>query len=368
MNWIVPYVDFKKQFNISKKKYIDDFTQVMSKGNFTLREDVKIFEKRLAKFLKVKYVIGVNSGTDALFLSLGSLRLKSGSEIITVGHTFIATISAIAHTGSKPIICDIARDYNINVKNIEKLISKKTKAIVPVHLNGRSCDMDAVMKIAKKYNLIIIEDTAQSLGAKFKNKMAGTFGKAGCFSLHPLKSLGCAGDGGFVATNDKKLYEKISRLRNHGQITRDDIAHYGFCSRLDNLQAALLNTKFKSFKNNVKRRREIASIYSKGLKDLPLILPSSYKNEKYFDTYNSYVIRSNKQKKLIQFLRDKKIEALINWPKPIYKNKALRIKTGPLPMTEQIVKEIISLPIYPEMSNKQIFYIIKIIKVFFKTK
>ena len=368
MKWIVPFVDFSKQFNTFKKKYIADFSKVMAGGNFTLRNDVKIFESKLAKFLKVKYVIGVNSGTDALFLSLGSLGLKRGSEIISVGHTFIATISSIAHTGSKPVICDISEDYNIDVEKIEKLITKNTKAILPVHLNGRSCNMDKIIKIAKKYNLIIIEDAAQSLGAKFKNKMVGTFGKAGCFSLHPLKSLGGAGDGGFVATNDKKLYKKIYRLRNHGQISREDIAHYGFCSRLDNIQAAILNIKFKSFKSNIIKRRKIASIYSNNLKNLPLILPSSYVDKKYFDTYNSYVVRTLEQKKLVQFLKRKKIETLINWPKPIYKNKGLKIKTGKLPKTEKIVKQIVSLPIYPEMSNKQIHYVIDMITDFFRKK
>jgi len=368
MKWNVPFIDFNKQFNLLKKKYISDFISVMSRGDFTLRKDVKIFEERLAKYLNVKYVLGLNSGTDALLLSIGSLGLKKGSEIITVGHTFIATIAAIAHTGHKPIICDVSKDYNIDVTKIEKLITKNTKAIVPVHLNGRSCNMEKIIKIAKKYNLIVVEDAAQSLGAKFKNKMVGTFGKLGCFSLHPLKSLGCAGDGGFIATNDKNLYELIYRLRNHGQLNRNDIKHYGFCSRLDNLQAALLNTKFKTFGSNVIKRRKIASIYSKGLKNLPLILPESFLDKNFFDTYNSYVIRTSSQKKLIQFLKDKKIETLINWPKPIYKNKGLGIKTGPLPMTEKIVKEIVSLPIYPEMTNKQIFYVVKSISQFYSQR
>ena len=369
MKWIVPYIDFNKQFNFLKKEYIKNFSSVMSKGDFTLRKDVKIFETKIAKFLKVKYVVGVNSGTDALMLSIGSLGLGRGAEVISVGHTFIATISAIAHTGNKPIMCDIGKDYNIDADKIEKLITKNTKAIVPVHLNGRSCNMKKIMKIAKKHNLIVIEDCAQSLGAKFKSKMVGTFGKAGCFSLHPLKSLGGAGDGGFVATNDKYLYEKISRLRNHGQKTRDDIAHYGFCSRLDNLQAALLNTKFKFFKSNVMKRRKIASIYSEGLKNFPLLLPKLYENNKeYFETYNSYVIRTNRQKELVEFLKKKKIETLINWPRPIYKNKNLKIKVGHLPVTEKIVKEIISLPIYPEISSKQIKHVIESISKFFNGK
>ena len=309
MNWKVPYIDLGRQFKPLQKEYIHEFKKVMTKGDFILRSDVVKFENKIAEFLGVKYVVGVNSGTDALFLVLGSLGLKRNSEIISVANTYVATLSAIVHTGAKPVLADISNDHNIDVEQIEKLINKNTKAILPVHLNGRSCNMDRITQIAKKYNLIVIEDVAQSFGAKFKNKMVGTFGTAGCFSLHSVKSLGSAGDGGFVATNEKKLYEKIFKLRNHGQgkrksgrleMSRYEIEHFGFCSRLDNLQAAIVNVKFKLFKYCINRRRNIALIYSNALKNLPLILPSSYENSKYFDVYNSYVIRTSKQRQLFE--------------------------------------------------------------------
>ncbi len=367
MIWKVPYIDFNKQYKKNRVKFLSKFSSVMKKGNFTLREDVSLFEKKISKFLNIKYVVGVNSGTDALIFALACLGLKRGSEVITVGHTFIATISAIAHVGCIPVMCDISDDYNIDVNKIEKLITNKTKAIVPVHLNGRACNMKKIMDIAKKYNLKVVEDTAQSLGAKYCGKMAGTFGNIGCFSLHPLKSLGGAGDGGFIVTNDKKIYEKIFRLRNHGQQTRDKILYYGFCSRLDNLQAAIINIKFDNFISDVKRRRKIASLYSKKLKKLPLILPSGLNLKDNFDTYNSYVVRSKYQKKLKEYLKKKKIETLINWPNPIYKNKGLKIQTTFLPKTEKFVKEILSLPIYPELSNTQINYVTKSISEFFKS-
>jgi len=374
MNWKVPYIDLGRQFKPLQKEYIYEFKKVMSKGDFILRSDVEKFEKKIAKFLGVKYVVSVNSCTDALFLVLGSLGLKKNSEIISVANTYVATLSAIVHTGLRPVLADISNDHNIDVKKIEKLINKNTKAILPVHLNGRSCDMDRIIQIAKNHNLIVIEDAAQSFGAKFKGKMVGTFGTAGCFSLHPVKSLGSAGDGGFVATNKKKLYEKIFRLRNHGQgmrrnsrfaMSRYDIEHFGFCSRLDNLQAAIVNTKFKLFKHCINRRRNIASIYSKALKNLPLILPSSYENQKYFDVYNSYVIRTSKQRQLFTFLRKKKIEVNINWPKPLYKHQCLKLRKILLPETEKICKEIISLPIFPEMRQKEIDFVIQNIKTFF---
>ena len=374
MNWKIPYINFDRQFKSLQKEHIRKFKKIMTKGDFVLRSEVRKFEKNMSKFLGVKYVVSVNSCTDALFLSLGSLGLQKDSEIISVAHTYVATLSAIKHVGARPVLADISKDYNMNVNNIEKLITKKTKAIVPVHLYGRSCDMDRITQIAKKYNLIIIEDAAQSFGAKYKNKMVGTFGTAGCFSLHPLKSLGGAGDGGFVATNNKNLYEKIFRLRNHGQgkrknqrleQSRYDIEHFGFCSRLDNLQAAIINTKFKLFKHNINKRRKIASIYSYVLKNLPLVLPISYADPNYFEVYNSYVIRTSKQKELFEFLRKKKIEVLINWPEPLYRHKGLKLEKKLLPNSEKFCKEIISLPIFPEMNRKEINFIVKNIKKFF---
>ena len=374
MKWKIPYIGFNRQFENLKEGYIREFKKVMKKGDFVLRNDVRKFEKNMSKFLKVKYVVSVNSCSDALLLSLGSLGLKKNSEVICVAHTYVATLSAIVHVGLKPVLVDIGEDYNIDVEKIEKHITKKTKVILPVHLYGRSCNMDRVMQIAKKYNLIVVEDVAQSFGAKYKNKMAGTFGTAGCFSLHPIKSFGGAGDGGFITTNNKKIYEKIFRHRNHAQgkrkskileMQRYDIEHYGVCSRLDNLQAALLNIKFQSIRNFIKKRRKIASIYSSQLNNLPLKLPSRYINNKNFDVYNSYVIRTNKRKKLFEYLRRKKIEVLIYWPKPLYKHRGLKLGSKILPESEKICKEIISLPIYPEMSMGEINFVVKSIKNFF---
>ena len=377
MNWKIPYIDFKRQYEKQEISHIKNFKQIMKKGDFVLRGEVEKFEKNVAKYLGVKYVISVNSCTDAILLTLGSLGFKKNSEIISVAHTYVATLSAIRHVGSKPILADISSDYNISPKSIEKLINKNTKAILPVHLYGHSCQMAEIMKIARKYNLLVIEDGAQSFGAKFQNKFVGTFGKAGCFSLHPLKSLGAAGDGGFIATNDKKLFNDLYRLRNHGQgkrkngkylKSRYDIDFFGFCSRLDNLQASIVNTKMKILEKNIQRRNQIAKIYNNSFQDLPLILPQIYKSGEYRDVFNSYVIRTKKQFKLFKYLRNKKIEVLINWPKPLYKHKGLRLGNYKLKTTEKVCKEIISLPIYPEMKQSEIKYVINTIRSFFKKK
>ncbi len=375
MNWKVPYIDFRRQYKLQERSHLKNFKSIMLSGDFILRSEVEKFEKNISKILKIKHVVSVNSCTDALLLTLASLGLKKNSEVISVAHTYVATLSAIKHVGLKPVLADISDDYNIDPNKIEKLITKNTKAILPVHLYGHSCNMKKIMSIAKKHKLLVIEDCAQSFGAKFKKNFVGTFGKAGCFSVHPLKSLGAAGDGGFIATNDKKLYEKLLRLRNHGQgrrkngkylKSRYDIDFFGFCSRLDNLQASIVNTKLKILDKNIKRRNLIAKKFNKELENLPLILPKIYQTNEYKDVFNSYVIRTKKQFKLFKHLRRKKIEALINWPKPLYKHKGLKLKKTRLDKTEKICSEIISLPIFPEMKNSEMNYIINTVKNFFK--
>ena len=368
MKWKVPFIDLSLQFKNSEQEITEEFKRVMNEGSFILRNDVEKFENNMALYLGVKHVIGVNSGTDALSLSVEVAGIKEGDEVITVAHTFIATIAAIVHRKAKPILVDIKDDFNMDMEEVEKAITSKTKAIIPVHLNGRICDMGKVMELAQKHNLIIIEDACQSLGSLYKGKKAGSFGLAGCFSTHPLKTLSCAGDGGFISTNNDEIAEKIRYLRNHGQKTRGDIFDFGYNSRLDNLHAALLNIKFKLLDNWIKRRREIASIYSKRLADLPLILPPSPSPQDFFDTYNSYVIRTSYHQELIDFLKLNGIEIFSHFSKPLYHNQKLNLLNYHLPLQEKICKEILSLPIYPELTNEQVEYVIETIHKFFKNK
>lgn len=367
MKWKVPFVNYPLQYKILKKEIDGAIKNVLERGDLILRKDVENFEKRLAKFVGAKYAVGLNSGTDALFFSLKAARIGKGDEVITVSHTFVASISAIIHCQAKPILVDVREDFLIDPEKIEKAITKKTKAIIPVHLNGRVCQMDEIMEIARKHNLIVIEDAAQALGAKYKGKMAGIFGLAGCFSFYPAKILGAFGDGGTVVTNNKKIAEKIRLLRNHGQKTKTKIVCYGFNSRLDNLQAAILNVKFKYLGKWIKRRREIAKIYNEGLKDVPEIFlpPSPNSDPKYFDVYQNYVIRAQKRDKLREFLTKKGIETLVKDPIPNHLQKGLSLEKFHLPKTEKFSKEVLSLPIYPELKNWQVEYVIDSIKKFY---
>jgi len=368
MKWKVPYIDLPLQFAGQQEKITAEFKRVMSGGSFILRDDVAKFEQNLATYLGVKHVVGVNSGTDALYLSTAAVGIKPADEVITVAHSFVATIAAIIHRSARPVLVDISEDFNIDVEQIEEKITRKTRAIIPVHLNGRVCRMDRLGEIAEKYGLVVIEDAAQALGSMYKGKKAGSFGLAGCFSLHPMKTLSCAGDGGFVSTDDDELAEKMRLLRDHGQKTKTDLAFFGYNSRLDNLQAAILNIKFENLDKFIERRREIASVYAEKLSDLPLVLPPAPSSDGYFDTYNSYVIRSECQQELFSFLRDKGIEVFIHISKPLYHYKKLKLTEDRLPVNEKICKEILSLPIYPEMTGRQLDYVVDNLHSFFKGK
>lgn len=366
MNWKVPYINLGKQFEKSKLKFISEFERVMKEGSFILRADVKKFEENLADYLGVREVIGVNSGTDALYLATEAIGINNGDEVITVANSFVAPISSIIRQGAKPVFVDIKDDFNMDVSQVEKKITKKTKAIMPVHLNGRCCDMASLNDLSKKYNIPIIEDAAQAVGAAYNKKRAGSFGLVGCFSLHPMKTLSCAGDGGAIATNDIYLAEKLRVLRDHGQKEKGEFLYRGYNSRLDNLQAAILNVKFKHLNEYIDKRRKIASIYSERLKDFPLRLPPAPSNGDFFDTYTSYVVRTKKQQQLVDYLKEEKIEVFVHTKKPIYQHKGLKLQNYHLPVNEKICKENVSLPVNPELNDNQINYVVDKIKEFFK--
>jgi len=363
----VPFVNPAKQYQNLKKEILSVFDNVLSKGDLILREDVEKFEKSMADFIGVKYAVALNSGTDALFLALKAANIGSGDEVITVSHTFVASIAVIVNCEAKPVLVEVKDDFTMDVDKIEAAITERTKAIIPVHLNGRVCEMDKIMAIADKHNLIVIEDAAQALGAEYSGKKAGSFGLAGCFSLYPFKILGCFGDGGILATNDEKLAEKIRLLRDHGQKTKTEIVCFGWNSRLDNIQAAFLNVKMKHLKEWIDRRREIAAIYDNGLKDIQRIElpPAPDSEEKHFDVYQNYVLKVEKRNELAAFLKEKGVETLIKDPVANHRQSGLGLSHFNLPYSEKLALEVISLPMYPELSKEQIEYVVESVKEFY---
>ena len=365
----VPFVNYPEHYRRIWDEVMAAITEVLSKGDLILRDQLRQFEENIASFIGVKYAVGVNSGTDALFLSLKAAGIGQGDEVITVAHTFVATVSVIVYCDAKPILVDISEDMNMDVEQVEQVITPRTKAIIPVYLNGRMCDMERLSEIAEEHDLLIIEDAAQALGAIFDEKKAGSVGLTGCFSFYPAKMMGAAGDGGIVVTNDKEIAEKIQLLRDHGyQRSTGDILYYGYNSRLDNIQAAILDVKLKYLSKWIGRRQEIANLYSQGLSNLQKIKLPFCSDDHFFDVYQNYVIRSRERDKLVAHLEKSGIEILVSWSKPLHHHDVLGLKHFILPKTEQISNEVLSLPMYPELSNEQVKYVIVSIHKFYERK
>jgi dTDP-4-amino-4,6-dideoxygalactose transaminase len=297
---------------------------------------------------------------------LKAAGISEGDEVITVSHTFFATIEAIVHCRAKPILVEVGKDFVMDVKGVKEAITRKTKAVIPVHLNGHLCDMEEIVRIAKESNLIVIEDAAQALGAKLNGRMAGSFGLTGCFSFYPAKLLGAFGDGGVAVTDDEDIAEKIHLLRNHGQKSKTEIVLYGFTSRLHNIQAAILNVKFKYLNQWINRRTEIALIYENGLSGVKGIKlpPAPNADPRFFDVFQNYVLRAQKRDELFEFLKEKGVETLIKDPVPNHLQKDLGLSHFHLPFTEQLAKEVISLPMFPELGNEQVNYVITCVREF----
>lgn len=367
----VPFVNYSLQYHNLEKEIDSAIKDVLNRGDFILRSDVEEFEKNLAGFLGVKYAVGVNSGTDALIFSLRALGIGPGDEVITVSHTFAASITSVLHVGAKPVLVEVKEDFTMDPEAVKNAITEKTKAILPVHLNGRTCDMEKLMEIAKDHNLIVIEDAAQALGAKFGGKLAGSFGSASCYSFYPAKILGSVGDAGAVATDDQELAKKIRLFRNHCQQKNEqgklEFLCLGETSRMHNIQAAILNVKFKYLPDWIKRRREIAKIYDHGLSQVKGIVvpPAPETDSKHFDVFQNYVLRAEKRDELFSYLKENGVETLIKDPIPNHWQAAFGLSDYKLPFSEELAQKVISLPMYPELTNEQVEYAIKCVKEFY---
>jgi dTDP-4-amino-4,6-dideoxygalactose transaminase len=362
----IPQLDLVVQYKSIKDEIDRAVLSVMEKGQFIIGENVKKLESDIAKFVGVKHGIGVASGTDALLISLMAIGIKPDDEVITTPFTFFATAGSIARLYARPVFVDIdPKTYNIDPDKLEDFLKKnyspKIKAVIPVHLYGQCADMDPILELAKKYNLKVIEDAAQSLGSTYKGKQSGSLGDLGCFSFFPTKNLGAYGDGGMVVTNDDELAEKVRILRVHGSKPKYYHSMVGLNSRLDEIQAAVLNVKFKYFLKWIEQKRKVAKIYNKLFEEkLGDKVTTPYEAPYNYHTYHQYTIRVDAEKRdaLRSYLKEQGIGTSVYYPLPLHLQKCfdyLGYREGDFPESEKASKEVLSLPMYPEIEkNKQV--------------
>jgi dTDP-4-amino-4,6-dideoxygalactose transaminase len=362
----IPLVDLITQYQNIRDEILPAIEHVMSSAQFILGEDVSLFETEFAHYCGVKHCIGVASGTDALHLSLRALDVGPGDEVITAGNTFIATALAISFAGATPVFVDVSKnDFNIDVNLIESAITDHTKAIIPVHLYGQPADMDAIMLLARKHNLKVIEDACQAHGARYKDRPAGSIGDAGCFSFYPGKNLGAYGDGGAIITNDANLADKIRLLRQYGQQEKNVHLVLGYNSRLDTLQAAILRVKLNHLEQWNEKRRNIAQTYRELLSDTELVLPLEKPDVNH--VYHLFVIQHEQRDQLNATLKAKGVFCGIHYPQPLHQQRPYHhTRTVPdgLPVATELTAKILSLPMFPEISENQIGIVVQAIKDF----
>ncbi len=343
------------------------FGQTMNDGTFVLGPRLQQFEAEIAQYVGCKHGIGVKTGTDALFLSLKGLDIGPGDEVITTPFTFVSTVEVVALLGAKPVLCDIDPDtFNIDVDAIEDEISEKTKVIMPVHLYGQPAEMTRLMDIANKRDLIVVEDAAQALGAEYKGKKAGSWGRTSCVSFYPTKNLSCLGDGGMIITDDDQLTEVLRKLRIHGSSEQYRYVSLGYANRLDELQAAFLSIKLKHLDEWNERRRVLAGRYDEALREYVTIPPIDPHSQ---HVYHQYTIRTNQQGPLRSFLREQGIPSGVYYPLPLHLHPAysyLGYKEGDFPKAETASKEVLSLPIDPHLLDDEHEWVVQNVVKFFR--
>lgn len=364
----VPFFNYQAVFKEDEEKFVEIFRDVGSRGAYILQKDVSDFEKNLAEYLNVKHAIGVANGTDGLILALKSAGLHPGDEVVMPSHTYVATAASVHLLGGKPVLVECGPDHLVDPEAMKKAVTKKTKFLMPVQLNGRTCKMDQIQKIATDNGLMIIEDAAQGLGSKYKNKCAGTFGLAAMFSFYPAKVLGCFGDGGVVVTNDDGMNEELRLLRDHGRNEAGKVVAWGYNSRLDNLHAAFLNYKLKSYSYVVKRRREIAAMYEETLKSISQLQlpPAPTDKDDHFDIYQNYEIEADNRDKLKAFLAERGVGTIVQWAgTAVHQFVELGFKQS-LPITEKMIASSLMLPMNMSLSDDDVVYVCEQVKAFYR--
>ena len=378
----VKFVDPIRNYTMIKEEIDAAYFEVMSKGDLIDRGQLKSFEENLAKFVGTKYAVGLNSGYDALHLSLRAAGIGPGDEVIVPAHTFVASCSAIVNVGATPVLVDVGKDFNIDCDKIKAALSPRTRGIIPVHLSGYMADMERVMEIAEKNGLVVVEDACQSLGSSMvdnrsgirgqrsgEKRMAGAWGLTGCWSFYPFKILGGYGDGGALTTNDPDVALFATRMRYNGEDRDTGEYHgHGFTCLLDNMQAAFLDVKLRYLPSWIVRRKEIAELYRKALSDLPDLLLPHYDDPRRDHIYQNYTLRSKQGSEFSDFMKANGVEVLTQFRKPYYRHEALKLEDRRFPETEALSREVCSLPMNVEITDEEIDYVISVVRKFYNKK
>lgn len=363
----VPFFNYPHVYLSHRDEYLKIMDDVCSRGAFIQQRDLAEFEVSLAQYNRVKYALGVANGTDALIMSLLAAGIGRGDEVIFCSHTFVATAASIHHVGAIPVPAEVGPDHLIDPQSVEEKITPRTRAIMPTQLNGRVADMDALQALADRHGLLIIEDSAQGMGARYKGRFSGTFGVAGTISYYPAKNLGAFGDAGAILTNDDRVYEELLSLRDHGRGADGDVRRWGFNSRLDNLQAAILHAKFKRYDAEVARRRAIASLYQAQLDDVKeLRLPPAPGSEPdRFDVFQNYELLAERRDELREFLKANGVGTLIQWGgKAVHQFRKLCLNAH-LPYTDWFFTRCIMLPMNTSLNDDDVAYVCDKVREFY---
>ncbi|MBV6417035.1 MAG: dTDP-3-amino-3,4,6-trideoxy-alpha-D-glucose transaminase [Steroidobacteraceae bacterium] len=355
----IPFFNYPALYARDEARLQPIITDVLRRGAYVMQRDLIEFEGDLARFLGVKHVVGVADGTIALMMGLRAAGIRPGDEVIVPSHTFVASAAAIHHVGAQPVLADCGPDHLITAEAVHCKLSPRTRGIMPVQLNGRTANMDGIMDIARDHNLIVVEDSCQALGSKFKGRIAGTFGAAGTCSFYPSKTLGCYGDGGAVFTNDDALAECLRLFRDHGRSSTGDVVTFGYNSRLDNLQAAVLKFKLAGYDSEIRRRRYLAGIYQSRLAGLPdlLLPPAPDSDPDHFDIFQNYEVECSRRDELRAHLDSQGVKTIIQWGgKTIHQFKELGLNSD-VPYTESMTGRFFLLPMNTSLSDDDVHYV-----------
>ena len=363
----ISYVNLAAQWNDEKSELIPIINAVFESGAYIGGKNVEVFENLVAEYCGVKGCAALNSGTDALMSGLLALGVCAGDEVITPPNSFVASTAAIVHLGAKPVFADVQDDQLIDPIQIEKLITNKTKAIMPVHLTGKMSNMDAIKSVSEKYSIPIIEDAAQSIGSRLKDRLSGTLGSVGCFSAHPLKNLNACGDAGFLISDNEELIKTVKSYRNHGFENRNLVTRFGVVSRLDELQAAILIFRLRRLPEVINKRRLNAKIYQENLNKEFVYMPEEGTDE--FNSYHTFVIQVPYRDELAANLKEFGVQTAIHYPTPIHLQpaaKALGYLKGDFPIAESQARRILSLPIHQYLKKDEVYKTVELINYFFE--